>query len=308
MNDVISKSLKIKAISPSESMQEAHLFNSFEFLSNKDFNVKGWQLIKKRPVAQIFFYIKDKVAISGYQSTFGSFDVLDHVSVDDLKWFINSLINELKLLEVGKIKIKHYPSYFSNSNLVERALLDLDFENTLTETNQHVMVANPLFEDVADRSEVIRSNKCMKLGYKFKIASLKELRNIYALIKNTLERNGNMPSMTYENLKSTIEACPSNFILFTLWDNETLIAATVSVKINQSIMYNFYHADHLGYRNVSALTFLLKNIYLYCFNHDYKTLDLGISTVNGILNEGLFNFKKARGAVSSSKKYFNLSL
>ena len=308
MNEVISKSLKIKAISPSESMKSAHLFNSSRFLNAKNFEVKGWQLIKEKPVAQIFFYIKERVAISGYQSTFGSFDMLDNVTKEDLKWFVLSILDALKLFDVTKIKIKHYPSYMSNSNLAETALGELGFENTLTETNQHIVVDKPLFEAVADRSEVIRSNKCIKLGYKFKVATVKELPQIYALLENTLKRKGNRPSMTFENLNLTIKACSANYMLFTLWDDQTLIAATISVKINQSILYNFYHADSLEYRKVSGLTFLLKNIYSYCYNNQFKILDLGISTVNGVLNEGLFNFKKARGAVISPKKYFNLSL
>lgn len=309
MKEAILKSLQIVEVTPVESMVNAHLFNSSSFLLNKDFEVRGWQLTKAgNPIAQIFFHIVKDIAISGYQSTFGSFDVEKVVISGELTMFLDGLVSKLKNEGVIKIKIKHYPSYFANSNFVEDSLKTYGFENVLTETNQHINIDNFQFESVANRSEVLRSNKCNQLGYKFKIAPITKLPQIYELIENTLERNGNRPSMSYERLKSVVEACPKDYMLFSLWDADKVIAATVSVKISNSIMYNFYHADHLGYRKVSSLTYLLKNIYLYCYDNNFNVLDLGISSVNGIINHGLFNFKKTRGAGISQKNYYNLTL
>lgn len=303
------KSLKIIRIGPEDSMLGSHFFNSSKFLLNKQFKISGWQLVKKeKPVSQIFFHIAKGIAISGFQSTFGSFDIEDSTSSEELKSLIGVLIADLKKEGVTKIKVKQSPSYFAHAALVEKSLKSFGFENVVTEINQHITIDNPQFEDVADRSEVIRSNKCNKLGYEFKISSLLHLPDIYALLTETLQRNGNRPSMSYDNLKSVIESCPDNYMLFTLWDDDKIIAATVSIKLEDSIMYNFYHADHLDYRRVSALTYLLKNIYLYCYTHNYKIFDLGTSTVNGVLNKGLFNFKKTRGAVSSDKNYYHLKL
>lgn len=309
MKEAISRSLQIRGITALESMSEAHFFNSSSFLLDKPFDVKGWQLVREgMPVAQVFFYIENGVAISGYQSTFGSFDVEKDVSEEEFSWFLDFLINKLKNQGVIRIKIKHYPSYFKSSKFVEDGLNRSDFENTLTETNQHINIDKPRFEDIANRSEVIRSNKCDTFGYLFKTSSITQLPRIYSLIEDTLKRNGNRPSMSYSGLKSILEVCPNNYKLFSLWDGEKLIAATVSVIISNSIMYNFYHADHLEYRKVSSLTYLLKNIYTYCYKNNFKVLDLGISSVNGIINKGLFNFKKTRGAIMSDKNYYNLTL
>ncbi len=308
MNLATKKSLRIREITPIESMEIAHFFNSSSFLLNKPFEVKGWQLLGDQPLAQIFFHMKEEVAISGYQATFGSFDVTEEMTGTELVWFIKSLVNELKEGGVNKIKIRHFPSHFSNAHLILKALEQFGFNKVLTEVNQHIKVNKPNFEDVADRSEVIRSNKCEKLGYRFKISQIDDLPVIYELIENTLSRKGNRPSMSFADLKKTIETCPENYLLFTLWDKNILIAATVSVKINSSVLYNFYHSDHLEYRTVSAFTYLLKNIYLYCYKHNFQTLDLGVSSINGLKNIGLFNFKKARGAVISDKNYYNLSL
>ena len=309
MKEAISNSLQLIDITPHESLANAHLFNSSNYLINKDFEVKGWQFLKEgTPVGQVFFQINEGVAISGYQSTFGSFDLEKKLSSEELSFFLAALIEKLAFEGVVKLKIKNYPSYFKYSSLVEKGLKACGFENVLTEINQHVNIESAHFEDVANRSEVLRSNKCNQLGYQFKIATNEELPQIYDLVSSTLERNGNRPSMSYDGLKSVLDACTNNYILFSLWDGDKVIAATVSVKINDNIMYNFYHADHLEYRNVSSLTYLLKNIYQYCYENKFEVLDLGISSVNGIINHGLFNFKKARGAVSSQKNYYNLTI
>lgn len=309
MKELGVKSLKIIKIGPEQSMLSSHFFNSSKFLLNKQLDIIGWQLLKEEcPIAQIFFYISNGIAISGFQSTFGSFDIEDNISIEELESFIEAIIADFKNEGIAKIKIKQYPSYFVHSSLVENCLKSCGFENVVTETNQHIIIDKPQFEDVADRSEVIRSNKCKKLGYEFKISSLLHLPDIYALLIETLERNGNRPSMSYDSLKNVIESCLGNYMLFTLWDDDKLIAATVSIKLEDSIMYNFYHADHLDYRRVSAITYLLKNIYLYCYSNNFKIFDLGTSTVNGVLNEGLFNFKKTRGAISSDKNYYHIKL
>ncbi|MCF6352317.1 MAG: hypothetical protein L3J06_04830 [Cyclobacteriaceae bacterium] len=308
MSFTVENSLQIKEIAPEQSMGGAHFFNSSPFLLNKPFRVVGWQLVKEKPIAQIFFYIYNGKAISGYQSTFGSFDMLENVSQQDLIWFIKKLFDNLKTEGVLKVKIKHFSMYMTNAVVIANALEKCGFKKNITETNQHIKIQKATFEEVANRSEVIRSNKCSQLGYKFKRASLQYLPEVYNLVLDTLARKNNAPSMAFLNLKKAIEACPDNYILFTLWDDDILIAATVSIKISNSVLYNFLHSDHLKYRKVSAFTFLLKNIYLFCLENDYKVLDLGISSVNGVINTGLFKFKKARGGLTSDKNIYHLTL
>ena len=308
MSIEIEKSIRIKSINPEQSMAGAHFFNSSQFLLNKNYPVKGWQLIKENPIAQIFFYIENDIAISGYQSTFGSFDLAKEVSKNELQWFINNIINECKALGVKKIKIKNYPSYFNSAILIEKSLVKSGFTTNVTEVNQHIVVDNPSFYDVAKRNEVRRSDKCKTAGFRFEIATIDILPVIYKLIESTLLRKGNKVSMSFEELEKSIRNSYNRYVLFTLWNDEILVASTVSIKINESVLYNFYHANHQDYTLYSPLTYLLKNIYCYCLEHKFKILDLGISTVNGLLNEGLFHFKKSRGAITSDKKVFQFTI
>jgi len=308
MSQSIKKALQIKEITPAESMDEPHFFNSNVFLLNKPFNVQGWQLICDQPIAQIFFYLKDDVAISGYQATFGSFDVKNNMSQLELTFFIKEIIELLKMRGVKRMEIKNAPSYFSSSRQIEEALTSCGFNLQLLEINQQIKVNEQPFLRLAKRNVRKKINQGIHAGFTFNIEPNTNISEIYNLVVATRNRKKYGVSMTLPDLTSAIESCPESYILFTLRDGAKLIAASVSIIINSDVVYNFYHADHFEYRAKSPLSLLVKYIYEYCQQNKYKVLDLGISTMNGILNSGLFTFKENLGAVTSEKKSFSLTL
>ncbi len=97
--------------------------------------------------------------------------------------------------------------------------------------------------------------------------------------------------MTFEKLKEMFEVLPQHYFLFGVYDKDTLIAAAVSIRVTDSILYNFYHGDRMAYRSYSPIVMLLDGIYKFCQVKSFSYLDLGTSSVEGEPNEGLFNFK-----------------
>ncbi len=308
MEGIIKKSLRIKAIEPVESMAGAHFFNSSSFLSNKPFEIKGWQLIDKEPIAQIFFCVVNYVAISGYKSTFGSFDVMQEVIEDDLIWFLKRIHNNFKNIGIKEIEIRHFPAYIIGSDMIGNALIKAGYVAVFTEINQHITIEKLSFELIARRNEIKKVRQCENEGFQFAISSLDKLQDIYKLVVDTRQRKGYKVSMTFKELQCAVQANPDKYLLFTVFDGNCLIATSVSIVLNETTIYNFYHADDLNYRTKSPLTFLIKHIYTYCFNKNYKILDLGISSENGILNKGLYSFKKNLGAISGEKKLYRLKV
>ena len=308
MGAEVVKTLRIKKIDANESIKGGHFFNSSVFLSAKSFPVVGWQLISKKPLTQIFFSIDNNVAVSGRAATFGSFDIHGEISSEELEWFIKEIIVELQDLKVIEIEVRNYPSYFRYADLVHACLEANHFKIRVSETDQFIEIGKQSFYEVARKDEVTRSDRCVELGLEFKISGIEKLPDVFALVESTLSRNGHSPSMTFEELNKAIITCPDNYILFTLWDKNILVAAVVSVVLSETVLYNFYHADHMDYRSHSALTYLIKHIYQYCQTNGFQILDLGISTENGVLNEGLFKFKQQRGAVPCTKSTYYLSL
>lgn len=304
MAESIVQTLKIRPISSFDSMKDAHFFNSANFLANKPFEVMGWQLIRRKPIAQVFFYLTNNTAISGNQATFGSLDTDSSICNDDLNWFVSNLVKILTELSIKKIVVRASPDYWQNSTLINGLLLKLGFQVSLTEVNQHINITDSDFTEISKRNEVKKINQCINNGFVFALAENKELPEIYQLLVATRARKNYNVSMSFYELETAINANPSNYVLFTVMDKKKIIAASVSVIINKDVLYNFYHADDDSYRNFSPITFLVKNIYVYCQQNQFKILDLGISSKEGLLNDGLFNFKKNLGANTSDKKVF----
>lgn len=308
MSLAIKKSIQIREISLQQSMEGAHFFNSTPYLLNKQFQVRGWQLFGDQPMAQIFFYIKEDVAISGYQSTFGSFDFSTLLSEQELNWFICALIQQLELLKVKTIEIKGFPNYWENSKLIHKVLVGNGFIESTSEINQHIPITHLTYNQVAKRNEIKKIKQCIKMGFEFFRVELDSLPDIYQLIRKTRERKNYSTSMTFEALESTIKHNPANYLLFVVKDKERVIATSVTVVVNKNILYNFYHADDEAYRKYSPLAYLVNNIYNYGYENEYKVLDLGTSSLDGVLNEGLFNFKKNLGAQPAAKHTYLLTI
>ena len=308
MSTDVTKTLQLKKICALESVAESHFFNSASFFKTKPFEVEGWQLIKDKPVVQVFFSIINRKAISGHQATFGSFDVVEAISQEELNWFVKGFLKELELMGVQEIELRHYPDYFKNSSALQAALQTSGFEIETKEVNQHIEITSAPFEKLAKRNEVKKIRQSEEAGFVFKVVDASFVKLIYELIVEARERRGYPVSMTFDALHQAIQTTPDNYVLFTLWNKEELIAASVSVVLTKEALYNFYHADAFAYRQKSPLAYLVKCIYEYCQQFRFKILDLGISSEHGNLNEGLFTFKQNLGAIVSDKITYQLTL
>ncbi len=183
---------------------------------------------------------------------------------------------------------------------------ETNFKVISSEVNQHLAVQEEEFKVLISKNERKKLNQCLKQGYTFMQLTLDEFTNIYQLVTETRVRKGYPVSMTYENLYKTIKLMPDKYLLFGLFDRDKLIAASVSIRISHEILYNFYHADDLNFRTTSPLVMLIQQIYQYCQQNGIEILDLGVSSENGLINQGLFNFKKNLGCVSSEKNTYRL--
>jgi hypothetical protein len=149
-----------------------------------------------------------------------------------------------------------------------------------------------------------RLRKAEVSGFSFRELSLNFLEEGYSLIVGSRENKGYPITMSMKELEDMFALFPSEYLLFGVFDKHKLISVSVSIKVNTEILYCFYIGDDLAYRSHSPVTYLIHGIYEYCRSNHFKLLDLGISTDKGILNKGLYTFKKTFGSVDSPKLTF----
>ena len=300
--------LQVRQVSRIPNIEGGYIFNTQEFQSLKSGVTKYFALFEKElAIARICFSIDKSQAISGHQATFGSIDAEQPLTKEAAKYFIEQVCMSFKSEGIKEIIIKHWPECYADSNSMHESFINAGFKVINTEVNQHLMVQEKEFNLLIRKNEKKKLNQCIKHGYTFKILSIDELADIYQLVAETRVRKGFPVSMAYERLQQTIKSLPDKYLLFGLFNQDELIAASVSIRISQNILYNFYHADAFAYRSTSPLVMLVQEIYRYCQQNDIKILDLGISSENGLKNEGLFIFKENLGCLSSEKNTYFLS-
>jgi hypothetical protein len=255
--------------------------------------------------AEINLIIIDKVAISGYQATFGSFNIYAGITKSALSFFLGEIQKELAEAGVEQIEIRHWPSAYLKSDIVESALLVSGFKSICRDINQHLSISALSFTSKIRNSERLKLAQCYRQGFSFKQEGPEALISVHDLVVKTLVRKSFPVTMSLAALTEGFQVRPESYLIFSVYDGHQLIAAAVSLVINNSILYNFYHADHQNYRNFSPTVMLLEGIYKFCQKNNYSILDLGISSEKGITNEGLFNFKQNIGCESSPKHIFS---
>ena len=300
--------LKVREVIQVPAIAGGYIFNTPEFQSLKSGEVKNFALFENDiALGRISFTIDKSKAISGHQATFGSFDSQSTLSKEMANYFIDKVCKSLKDDGTKDIIIKHWPANYGSTTSFEEIFEKAGFMVMNSELNQHLVVEEKDFQEIIKKNERKKLNQCIKNEYTFKILSAAALKEVFDLVTNTRTRKGYPVSMTIGDLERAIKSMPDKYILFGLFDNKKLIAASVSIRVSKEILYNFYHADEFSYRSTSPLVMLVQEIYQYCQQNKIKILDLGISSQNGEKNVGLFTFKENLGCISANKNTYQLS-
>ena len=305
--------MNFQQIHPSELPSLSHeipLFFHPEFVcrNNDDGLVSFIALEKDEVKGLIHFRIEEGRAISIPRSTYGGFYLTEGLNSADIVDFIGYSSQRLKDLKVKSLIIALAPSYFSYSNQMHEILLDYGFTVEYKDITQVLAIKENSFEKLVNRNRKRKLQTAIANAYSFEILKLEDLSQVYDLLLRNRKSRGYPMTMTLDDLRNTFERFPNRYTMFGVFDKEVLIAGSICVKINNSIIYDLYHGELPQYRTNSPVTLLLEGIYNYSINENLDLLDLGISTDKGLLNKGLYNFKVSCGAKDHFKRTYQINV
>ena len=168
--------------------------------------------------------------------------------------------------------------------------------------NHHIAI-NPLpFENLLSRTEKSRLRKCEEAQFLVQIISNLSCRTIYDFISSCrLQKNYSMP-ISYKAFEAICLAPSQHITVFGAFENDHLIAISVTARVNSRVLYNYLPAYAQKYAAYSPIVFLMRKIYEYCQEEKVKILDLGISLDHlGKEKPSLIRFKKNIGGIPSEK-------
>jgi lipid II:glycine glycyltransferase (peptidoglycan interpeptide bridge formation enzyme) len=114
--------------------------------------------------------------------------------------------------------------------------------------------------------------------------------------------------MEFEDFKKSLILCEKDFKLIQANIGGNVIATSLLVKIMPDYWYVLYWGESIEFRNLSPVASIFYFLIEQAKSHKVVILDLGISSVDGTLDEGLARFKTNLGAVTSEKLSLELDL
>lgn len=282
------------------AIQSSHKWYSFHLL-RKD---------KKRVIASIHFSIAKSIACSPVGAPFGSFEMSDSVTTEQLFGFVQFIESRLIHYGARRISIKCAPEEYhvSHHNILSVILFNHQYQIANAELGACLLISNAPFDEVIDGWERRKLKQSLRAKLDFKKIPISQLNEIYNFILACREERGHSLSMTYEQLNKTVRKMKSNFVLFGVYKENNLVAASISIRVNKSVLYNFYSAHSKSTDSLSPIVFLIGEIYDWCTKHRFTILDLGTSAWGGKPNFPLIDFKLRLGAQPTMKLTFEKKL
>jgi hypothetical protein len=280
-------------------------FNTREFVMRNP-DQKTISFPENAPTPHIYFTWAGNELVSLARSTFGGF--IDSDNASTISTTISEILKWTNANEIRSVVIRCFPDIYSagENKLTRDALLQAGFEIASHDITQFLDVTeNELTMNVHRKR---RLRKCSEQGFTFKILHTDSLADAYQLFLDSRENKQYPVTMSIQDFENAFDMFPDRYILFGVVDQGKIIAACVAVAIDTEILYSFFVGDSLAYRVYSPVTQLLDGVYRYAQNKKMKIVDLGISTDKGIVNEGLYAFKKSLGARDSAKLTYQIKL
>lgn len=260
-------------------------------------------------MAQVSFHLEGEKAMSPVRAPFGSFLFSNLLSPLILHDFVLACEGQLVRRGVRFVSVTDPPLYYRKSGeLLQTILLNRQFHVSRAELSSGIRIDKTLFEEKIEAWEKRKLKLAREKGLTFRSIPLSELEDTYNFILRCRTQRGQTLSMTFEELKNTVNTFKKSFFLFGTFFQKELASASISIRVHPTILYNFYPAHLKKFDSISPVVLLIGGIYKFCESNQFNLLDLGTSSIDGRLNFSLLDFKLRLGAVPSMKLTFEKDL
>lgn len=251
--------------------------------------------------AVIVFNCKNGIATSLNNSPFGSITTTSSLSKEMLQQFVAFIKKELANESIRKMQIT-LPSKVYDHFISLEFWQSEGFQIKVEEINQHLIVEAD-FKTGLHQMERRKLKKLHAGKIKFGIepSSTDVIAECHEFITECRQDQGLSINIDLDRLKTLSFGLGANYDFFTARSGEVLVAVVITCRISQDYLYYYLPATDYRYRKESPMVGLVEQIYQECARRKIKYLDLGISSVEGCLQQGLYDFKKRLGASQTVK-------
>jgi hypothetical protein len=288
-----------------QSNRTQFLFNSREHRLLQ--SPEGWVsyfILNERSnsvTASLYLHCSNGQGISPLKAPFGGVEVQGSGSPLALYHFFEYVEEDLREKGIPKLTLKNPPLAYGEqvTNIVSTVLLNRGYRVSQAEITAIISVEENFIENFHQGQK--GKYKQAQEKFSFRSVPREELETVYRFIAECHREKGYSLSMSLEDLRRTAGKFPDQYLLFGVFQGETFVAASIAIRISDSILYNFYCDHDQQFDSFSPVVFLLAGMGQYCQREQIQFLDLGTSALEGKPNFSLLDFKLRLGGVPSSK-------
>jgi hypothetical protein len=263
----------------------------------------------RKAEAQVSLHLHNGVAASPVRAPFGSVLFAPHILPQVLRDFIEVVAQEAHAAGATTIRLTEPPLFYrKNSDLLHHILLTNGYRIVRSDLSAGFPVDKQKFSEKLDAWELPKWKLAVSRKLVVRPIPREDIESGYSFLSRCREERNQSLSMTWPELHKTVNAFQDALLLFGVYLNKELIAATLVIRVSDDIWYTFYTGHLKKYDALSPVVFLTGEIYRHALRHKVRLLDLGTSTVDGQTNFNLLEFKLRLGAVPSAKLTFEKEL
>jgi len=127
-------------------------------------------------------------------------------------------------------------------------------------------------------------------------ANPEEYREAFTVLSESRERRGVTLSMTWEVFLLSLHRLPQVYQCWVALKGPQVVGAALTVDVSETSLYVLYWGDTPLGREQSVTATICEVIAAFAWDKNKEVLDLGISSVDGKVDDGLLRFKRNLGA------------
>lgn len=281
------------------------LFNQNKYLHANQLTAVTFLDTVFEPTCQInCVEVQPGVYVSGVRAPFGGIECSDVQALDAA---LKELIQTCRQRSAKSITIKQAPFFYQTAVAadIHTALLSNGFELLYSDLNQYMPVdVSKSFAGSIDYQKRRSLRLLKEKGAQAVFCSSIESNAWYELYLKSRKHKNYPVTISKEAYEALSKKLPDAYRYVGVFLDGILIANAVWVQVTKEIVYYFLAASDPDFDVLSPSIILIEAIYDQACVEGIKTIDLGISSVEGIVNEGLHFFKRNIGGVDSQKNTY----
>lgn len=305
-------------ILPPQDYFKTHFFNTQAFIAYQCHFLKKKALtlgVRKKTTQELQAALTltssdEKIWTSPVTGAFGGPILTGRPSFEALDFFIEHLGDFLKSyfpLQALHLKLPP-PCYPDGSSIVANILYRHRWSLSTFDVNYHwTLTSLPAFISNLSGTKRKILNRLGRMELLFKTLPLAQLPEVYDVIQKNREAQGYPLTMTQEALADLARHFPDKVKLFGVCHppQSHFLATAICLTLHPHALYVFYWGELPETRELSPVLFLAKGLIQHALEHHISLLDIGISSFQSTLNEGLCIFKESLGCQATPKLTFS---